>query len=272
MRIWYAKGGKGTQNDIGISPTPEQHLKNGSYSMSLSRFDPREMTIEDAKVAGKDTSLYGSFGAQFGAQVWRLAHEVEVGDYIFLETENHHLHAVGIVSGAYTFNHLEGYQDTDLVRLGLHSIPVNWAQITDGQDFIQMGRGDNAVFRNIIEKEELVDLLLKSTRSLTRELAGLGPESDADDSVEEGTEETEEESEAVEKSEQIDAAPVAVTIPPPPAPAHPFHVARNGEVIMKDITITLFREHIAAGRVQPSDHCYQHGMSGWITISEFLKK
>jgi len=96
QRIWFAKAGRGTHQDIGISPMADQHLANGSYSFSLAAFDPRNLDVKEAAVEGKATSLYQGMGAQFGGQIWRMAHEAKVGDYIFLESENHNLHAVGV--------------------------------------------------------------------------------------------------------------------------------------------------------------------------------
>jgi hypothetical protein len=163
QRIWFAKAGRGTHQDIGISPMADQHLANGSYSFSLAAFDPRNLDVKEAAVEGKATSLYQGMGAQFGGQIWRMAHEAKVGDYIFLESENHNLHAVGVITGPYQMR--EGdFDETTLVKEGLHAVPVLWYPIKNGMGVIQLGRLDNAVFRNIIEKDELVELLFNLTQ------------------------------------------------------------------------------------------------------------
>ena len=96
-RIWFAKAGRGIPQDFGISPTADRHLANGTYSFSLAAFDPRGMDVKEATAQGKETSLFQGMGAQFGAQIWRMAHEAKGGDYIYLESENHNLHAVGLI-------------------------------------------------------------------------------------------------------------------------------------------------------------------------------
>ncbi len=105
QRIWFAKAGRGTHQDLGISPVATRHMANGTYSFSLAAFDPRDMDVKEAAAEGKETSLYQGMGAQFGAQIWRMAHEAKVGDYIFLESENHNLHAVGVITGPYRAEH-----------------------------------------------------------------------------------------------------------------------------------------------------------------------
>ena len=163
QRIWFAKAGRGTHQDIGISPVAEQHLANGTYSFSLAGFDPFEMDLKEATAAGKENSLYPGMGAQFGAQIWRMAHEAQVGDYIFLESENHNLHAVGVITGPYQL-FAEDYNETTLTREGLHAVPVLWYPIKNGHGVIQLGRLDNAVFRDIMGKEKLVNLLFDLTQ------------------------------------------------------------------------------------------------------------
>lgn len=169
LRIWFAKAGRGTPNDTGISPIPARHIENGTYSFSLALFDPTPMTQKEATEAGKETSLYPGYGAQFGAQIWRMAHEAEVGDFIFLESENHHLHAVGIIAGEYAPPGDGNYTDEMFTQSGAHSIPVKWLPIKDGKDFIQLGRLDNAVFRDVAEKEDLATLLIFGTGQIVGE-------------------------------------------------------------------------------------------------------
>jgi phage shock protein PspC (stress-responsive transcriptional regulator) len=166
-RIWFAKAGKGGDIDRGISPEPRFHLKNGSYSFTLSFFDPRGMSLKEAQEVGRETSVFKDMGGQFGAQIWRMAHEAKVGDYIFLESENHHLHAVGFISGEYDFLEQQDQLDRTASQ-GCHNIPVHWIEIPKGRDAIQLGRLDNAVFRNVVDKEELVSLLLDLTSDITQ--------------------------------------------------------------------------------------------------------
>ena len=176
LRIWFAKAGRGTVNDTGIAPPPEQQLKNGTYSFNLSLFDPTGMTLKEAAEAGKETSLYPGFGAQFGAQIWRMANEAQIGDYIFLESENHHLHAVGLISGNYLPPEEIEYTADVYNTKGIHRIPVKWVPIKDGIDYIQLGRLDNAIFRDVVEKDELASLLVFGTEPLMLQAMGIDAE------------------------------------------------------------------------------------------------
>ena len=47
-RIWFANAGRGTPQDLAISPTADRHLANGTYSFSLAAFDPRGMDVKEA--------------------------------------------------------------------------------------------------------------------------------------------------------------------------------------------------------------------------------
>jgi hypothetical protein len=176
FRIWFAKAGRGTPNDTGIAPVPARHIENGTYSFSLALFDPTDMTQKEATEAGKESSMYKGMGAQFGAQIWRMAHEAEVGDFIFLESENHHLHAVGVISGEYSPPKADSYTEEELNQSGAHSIPVKWLPIKDGKDFIQLGRLDNATFRDVAEKDELASLLIFSTAKIVAEALDISHE------------------------------------------------------------------------------------------------
>ena len=53
LRIWFAKAGKNAKEE-GISPLPEQHFANGTYSFSLTDFNPSGLTQEQAVEAGKE--------------------------------------------------------------------------------------------------------------------------------------------------------------------------------------------------------------------------
>ena len=166
LRIWFAKAGKGTEADAGMVLPAEQQIKNGTYSMNMSIFDPVGISKEEAVELGKEGSVYRNFGSQFGAQIWRMANEAQIGDYIFLESENHHLHAVGIISGEYIPFESRDYTMEDFKNQGVHRIPVKWIPITDGKDYIQLGRLDNAVFRDVAEKPDLAALLIFGTQKI----------------------------------------------------------------------------------------------------------
>ena len=169
LRIWFAKARKGTEADAGMVLPAEQQIENGTYSMNMSIFDPVGISKEEAVELGKEGSVYRNYGSQFGAQIWRMANEAQIGDYIFLESENHHLHAVGIISGEYIPFESRDYTMEDFKNQGVHSIPVKWIPITDGKDYIQLGRLDNAVFRDVAEKPDLAALLIFGTQKIVAE-------------------------------------------------------------------------------------------------------
>ena len=277
LRIWFAKAGKNAKEE-GISPLPEQHFANGTYSFSLTDFNPIGLTQEQAVESGKEGSLFEGYGAQFGAQVWRMAHEAKVGDYVFLESENHHLHAVGYVSGSYSrMADDEAVTPENLAKQGIHRIPVHWVPIENGKDLIQLGRLDNAVFRNIAEKEELAELLWDLTHVINHEAWGkpLG-KSDVPP-------------EAMSKQMRPvgpiklfnpnarSAAPSAASQPAPksavpvgtPASEVVFKISRNGQIVL-EVAEARLSAMVAAGAVLPTDHCWTTGMSGWVLVSQHM--
>jgi len=295
LRIWFAKAGKNAKEE-GIAPLPEQHFANGTYSFSLTDFNPVGLTQEQAVEAGKERSLFKGYGAQFGSQVWRMAHEAKVGDYVFLESENHHLHAVGYVSGAYSrMSEDEAITPENLAKQGIHRIPVHWIPIANGRDLIQLGRLDNAVFRNIAEKEELAELLWDLTHVINHEAWGK-PLGKSDVSSEAMSKQmrpvgpirlfnpnarTATPSKVVPTTamprEPAPASPPAVTQPPPrvPVPVSPpaaevvFKISRNGQIIL-EVAEARLSAMVAAGAVLPTDHCWTNGMSGWVLVSQRL--
>lgn len=306
QRIWFAKAGRPTEGDAGIAPPAHKHIENGTYSMNLSLFDPTDISKEEAVELGKEGSIFRNMGAQFGAQIWRLANEAAVGDYIFLESENHHLHAVGIISGEYIpFEHRE-YSMDDFKNQGVHRIPVKWIPIKDGEDYIQLGRLDNSTFRDVAEKEELASLLVFGTQRMVAEvmgidfeeiqnrLSGLGGEVDEnaapiveltvgdlpDDFNAEpfpGTESDNDEAADDKETEEE----VVVTIDEPAKPSAPImeaprpvfaHVARNGAYIHQKITEELLHQLIASSQVLPTDHVFHPLSTNWITIAEYRKQ
>ena len=295
LRIWFAKAGKNAKEE-GIAPLPERHFANGNYSFSLTDFNPIGLTQEQAVESGKEGSLFKGYGAQFGAQVWRMAHEAKVGDYIFLESENHHLHAVGYVSGSYSrMADDEAITPENLAKQGIHRIPVHWVPIANGQDLIQLGRLDNAVFRNIAEKEELAELLWDVTHVINHEAWGkpLGksdvpPEAMSKQMRPVGpirpfnpNARTAAPSRSVSTtampSEPPQASPPAASQPPPrvPVPVSPpasevvFKISRNGQIIL-EVAEARLCAMVSAGAILPTDHCWTNGMSGWVLVSQRL--
>ena len=295
LRIWFAKAGKNAKEE-GIAPLPERHFANGTYSFSLTDFNPIGLTQEQAVESGKEGSLFKGYGAQFGAQVWRMAHEAKVGDYVFLESENHHLHAVGYVSGSYSrMADDEAITPENLAKQGIHRIPVHWVPIANGQDLIQLGRLDNAVFRDIAEKEELAELLWDLTHVINHEAWGkplgksdvppeamskqmrpVGPIRPFNPNARTAAPSCSVSTTAM-PSEPPQASPPAASQPPPrvPVPVSPpasevvFKISRNGQIIL-EVAEARLCAMVSAGAILPTDHCWTNGMSGWVLVSQQL--
>ena len=295
LRIWFAKAGKNAKEE-GIAPLPEQHFANGTYSFSLTDFNPIGLTQEQAVESGKEGSLFKGYGAQFGAQVWRMAHEAKVGDYVFLESENHHLHAVGYVSGSYSrMADDEAITPENLANQGIHRIPVHWVPIANGQDLIQLGRLDNAVFRNIAEKEELAELLWDVTHVINHEAWGkpLGksdvpPEAMSKQMRPVGPIKPFNPNARTAAPSKVVPTTAMPSKPPqasPPAASQPasqvsapvsspasevvFKISRNGQIILEGAEARLCAM-VSAGAILPTDHCWTNGMSGWVLVSQQL--
>lgn len=300
-RIWFAKAGKGTLNDTGIAPPAHIQIQNGTYSLNLSVFDPTGMTQKEAVEAGKETSLYPGYGSQFGAQIWRLANEAQVGDIIFLESENHHLHAVGIISGEFLPFDYINYTSEVLNTRGIHRIPVKWIPIKDGMDYIQLGRLDNAVFRDVAEKEELATVLIFGTERLVadalgikfedharwvkEELSKITPMVNTETYIESLTAtnpslkidieyqypeltEKNEESEVEVTTDGIEKSSVPELETPEQVIAH---VARNGVYIHQNVTEEALHQLIASAKVLPTDHVFHSDIKNWITFAEYCE-
>ena len=156
-KYWLAKAW--TQPNQ-LCPSPEVHLANGDYSFSPADFDPEGMTLPQARLEGKATTLFRPYGAIFGAQVWRMAHEANVGDVIFLESDNRHLHAWGTITARYE-RRSGKYTRASLLKEGLHKVGVTWHAIKKGKDAFRIGNGDNLLFREVTERETLMPILLK---------------------------------------------------------------------------------------------------------------
>lgn len=122
---------------------------------------PLPLTLEGSRRAGKATSLFPPYGALFGAQVWRMAHEAKLGDVIFLESENRHLHAWGVITQGYHRRAGQRYTRGSLIKEGLHKLGVEWYVIQKGQNAFRIGKGDNLLFREVTKREELLPILIK---------------------------------------------------------------------------------------------------------------
>ena len=156
-KYWLAKAW--TQPNQ-LCPSPEVHLANGDYSFSPADFNPHGISLAQARLEGKATTLFRPYGAIFGAQVWRMAHEANVGDVIFLESENRHLHAWGVIASKYV-RRSGKYTRASLLKDGLHKVGVTWHVITKGKDAFRIGKGDNLLFREVTKRDRLLPILLK---------------------------------------------------------------------------------------------------------------
>jgi hypothetical protein len=135
----------------------ETYFSKEEYGFSPASFDPKGMTIGQARVAGKDTSLWKPYGRLLGAQIWRMAHEVNIGDVIFLEIGNRDIVAWGTITGPYKFEALKKpTHDSEI-----HSIAVKWHKVKNGKEAFRSGKGDNLCLREITERENLLPILKK---------------------------------------------------------------------------------------------------------------
>lgn len=157
-KYWLAKAWPDAN---ALCPSPEVQLGNEGYSFSPADFDPLTLTLEGSRRAGKATSLFPPYGTLFGAQVWRMGHEAKQGDVVFLESENRHLHAWGIITQEYHRREGERYTRASLAKEGLHKLGVEWHAIRKGQDAFRIGKGDNLLFREITNRDRLLPVLLK---------------------------------------------------------------------------------------------------------------
>jgi hypothetical protein len=134
----------------------QQHISKGEYGFSPANFNPTKMSLAEAREAGKAKTLWPPHGRLFGAQIWRMAHEANVGDVIFLESENRHVHAWGTIVSEYQFKALNKSSNDEL-----HSLGVKWHKITDGKNAFRIGKGDNLLFREITKRDNLLPILKK---------------------------------------------------------------------------------------------------------------
>jgi hypothetical protein len=158
-RYWLAKCWPKT-NDF--APAPEIQIANGTYSLSLSNFDPREMTLKEAIKAGRETSLDAKFGVRFGSQIYHLAKTARIGDIVFLETSSRNLHAWGEVTSGYTYTS----SLKNIRKAGLHAIGVSWHKVEGAENSFKTFRADNLFFRDITGREELIQSLEALTKDI----------------------------------------------------------------------------------------------------------
>jgi len=89
-----------------------------------------------------------------------MAHEANVGDVIFLESDNRHLHAWGTITSRYQ-RRSGKYTRASLLKEGLHKVGVTWHVIQKGKDAFRIGKGDNLLFREVTKRDRLLPILLK---------------------------------------------------------------------------------------------------------------
>ena len=168
-KYWLAKAIPITTRNAALflCPPPAAQLRNGTYSFTPATFDPRGLTLAEATKEGLKTSIFKSKHPRFGGQIWRMANEVNVGDVIFLEGNNHDLFAWGEVIRPYAFKaKKQKLTHKDLESEGLHSVGVRWHEIKNGQGAFSTGRWDNLLFREISHRTELVQTLVALTKGL----------------------------------------------------------------------------------------------------------
>jgi hypothetical protein len=154
--------------------SPEEHIENKEYCFSPADFDPRGLTITEAREVGKAKSLFPPYGRIFGAQIWRMAHEAKLGDIIFLESGNRHVHAWGKVTSTYQLRSVKSPTRDKLVRAGIHQLGVEWRPLSNGRNAFRIGKGDNLLFREITLRDTLLPILLKFIDDPLRSGSGEG--------------------------------------------------------------------------------------------------
>ena len=151
LKYWLAK----------VWTTPEEHIEKSEYCFSLADFDPTNLSIDEARKAGRAKTLFPPYGPLFGAQIWRMAHEANIGDVVFLESANRHVHAWGTITSTFKQRSVKNPTNDNLIRSGIHQIGVAWHQTKNGKDAFRIGKGDNLLFREVTERENLMPILIK---------------------------------------------------------------------------------------------------------------
>jgi len=148
-KYWLAK----------VWTTPELHIENGEFCFSPANFDPRNISLEEARKIGKFTTLFPPHSTKFGAQVWRMAHEAKIGDIVFLESLNRNLYAWGVIKSEYQLRSVKNPTRENIIKTGIHQVGVKWHEIKNGKDAFRIGKGDNQLFREITARENLLPIL-----------------------------------------------------------------------------------------------------------------
>ena len=141
--------------------SPEAHIEKVEYCFSPANFDPRGLTIAEAREAGKAKTLLPPYGSIYGAQIWRMAHEAKIGDVIFLESENRYIHAWGMITSTYQLLGVKNPTREKLLKTGIHQIGVKWRAVSKGRNAFRIDKGDKLLFREITKEESLL-VTLKS--------------------------------------------------------------------------------------------------------------
>ena len=157
-KYWLAKA---LNKPSFLCPDISTHLKSNTYSFSLADFDPRNLTIEEARQAGKRKSLDDQYGVLFGAQVWRMAHETNIGDIVYLETQNKNLHAWGEIISNYSVKPLGTQTEFELQKQGLHIIGVEWHTVVGGDNLFKIDKRNNLFLREITTTDYPYDIIQK---------------------------------------------------------------------------------------------------------------
>lgn len=139
----------------------DMYFSKGEYGFSPANFNPENLTIKQARLAGRDNRLWRPWGALLGAQIWRMAYEANIGDVIFLESGNKNIHAWGVITGTYKFRSPVKITKEYLDRNEIHNLSVKWHEVKNGNKTFRSGRGDNLCFREITDKKDVLKNILK---------------------------------------------------------------------------------------------------------------
>ena len=150
-KYWLAK----------VWTTAELHIENEEFCFSPANFDPREISLEQARKVAKSTTLFPPHSTKFGAQIWRMAHEAKIGDIVFLESLNRNLFAWGTIKSEYQLRTVKNPTKENIISAGIHQIGVEWHVVKNGKNAFRIGKGDNLLFREITGRDNLLPILKK---------------------------------------------------------------------------------------------------------------
>ena len=139
----------------------DTYFSKEEYGFSPANFNPRNLSLKQARLEGKNNSLWKPWGSLLGAQIWRMAHEANIGDVIFLESGNRNIHAWGVITGPYAFRSPEKITKDYLDRNEIHNLSVKWHEVKNGNNTFRSGKGDNLCFREITGRDNLLPILKK---------------------------------------------------------------------------------------------------------------